>query len=131
MQTAGSVLERQLGESFATVVAATYDPRERTMRYASAGHPPPVVLGSRPIAAVTACSAPPIGAGLRTGTRQTVVSVPGHSQICFHTDGVTESRVGAELFGSERLQRSLTGSRNAGHSGVAAGVGQRADRHST
>ena len=45
LQTAGSVLERQLGGSFATVVAATYHPRERTLTYASAGHPPPVVLG--------------------------------------------------------------------------------------
>jgi hypothetical protein len=36
-----------------------------------------------------------------------VISVPGRSQICFHTDGVTEARVGAELFGAERLTRTL------------------------
>jgi hypothetical protein len=107
VQTAGAVLERQLGESFATVAAATYDPRERILTYACAGHPPPVVLGSRAIEPITVCSSPPIGAGARTGTRQTVVSVPGRSQICFHTDGVTEARVGAELFGAERLARAL------------------------
>jgi hypothetical protein len=44
---------------------------------------------------------------MRTGTRQTVVSVPGRSQICFHTDGVTEARVAGELFGAERLARTL------------------------
>ena len=44
---------------------------------------------------------------MRTGTRQTVVSVPGRSQVCFHTDGVTEARVGGELFGAERLARTL------------------------
>jgi hypothetical protein len=44
---------------------------------------------------------------MRTGTRQTVVSVPGRSQICFHTDGVTEARVAGELFGAERLERAL------------------------
>jgi Stage II sporulation protein E (SpoIIE) len=107
VQTAGAVLERQLGESFVTVAAATYHPRERTLTYACAGHPPPIVLGSRALAPVTVCSAPPIGTGARTGTRQTVVSVPGRSQICFHTDGVTEARVGAELFGTERLTRAL------------------------
>jgi hypothetical protein len=107
VQTAGAVLERQLGESFATVAAATYHPRERILVYACAGHPPPIVLGARAIAPVTVCSAPPIGAGARTGTRQTVVSVPGRSQICFHTDGVTEARVDAELFGAERLMRAL------------------------
>lgn len=107
VQTAGAVLERQLGESFATVAAAIYHPRERTLTYACAGHPPPVVLGSRAIEPITVCSAPPIGAGTPTGTRQTVVSVPGRSRICFHTDGVTEARVGAELFGAQRLTRTL------------------------
>jgi serine phosphatase RsbU (regulator of sigma subunit) len=107
VQTAGAVLERQLGGSFATVVVATYQPRERILTYACAGHPPPLVLGSRSIAPITVCSSPPIGAGMRTGTRQTVVSVPGRSQVCFHTDGVTESRVAGELFGAERLARTL------------------------
>src|ERR1700720_2515619 len=41
MQTAGAVLERQLGDAFATVVAATYHPRDRLLVYACAGHPPP------------------------------------------------------------------------------------------
>ena len=107
VQTAGAVLERQLGGSFATVVVATYQPRERILTYACAGHPPPLVLGSRSIAPITVCSSPPIGAGMRTGTRQTVVSVPGRSQVCFHTDGVTEARVAGELFGAERLARAL------------------------
>lgn len=145
MRTAGSVLERQLGGSLATVVVATYQPRERILVYASAGHPPPLVLGlprgwrSRAktgepgpssasqsrggpqaseaasafsvssAASVTACSSPPIGAGIPTGTRQTVLSIPGKARVCFHTDGVTESRVGGELFGSQRLAQTLAG----------------------
>jgi serine phosphatase RsbU (regulator of sigma subunit) len=111
IQTAGAVLERQLGGVFATVVAATYQPRERVLVYACAGHPPPVVLGGGPdaqaVAPVTICTPPPIGVGMRTGTRQTVVSIPGRSQICFYTDGVTEARVGSELFGPRRLLDTL------------------------
>jgi hypothetical protein len=107
VQTAGAVLDRQLGDSFATVVAATYNPRERILVYACAGHPPPIVLGARSIAPITAGSAPPIGAGMRTGTRQTMVSIPGSSRVCFHTDGVTDARMGGELFGAERLARVL------------------------
>lgn len=114
LQTAGTVLERQLGDSFATVLAATYHPRRRTLTYASAGHPPPIVISQpaspgdvRPIEPVTAASAPPIGAGMRTGTRQTVISVPGPAQLCFHTDGVTEARVGTDLFGDQRLADAL------------------------
>jgi hypothetical protein len=152
VQTAGAVLDRQLGESFATVVAATYDPRERVLTYACAGHPPPVVYappgerparpepgwperetgatlaplaspasppqarvpppgsGSPPVALLvlpTVGASPPIGVGMRTGTRQTTVSLPGRTVVCFHTDGVTEARVGAELFGEWRLVSAL------------------------
>jgi hypothetical protein len=57
VQTAGAVLERQLGESFATVAAATYHPRERILTYACAGHPPPIVIGSRAIEPITVCAA--------------------------------------------------------------------------
>lgn len=107
LQMAGVVLERQLGGSFATVAVATYHPRERTLLYACAGHPPPIVRGSKSIAPITVCSSPPVGAGMRTGTRQTVVSVPGWSQVCLHTDGVTEARVGSELYGAWRLADTL------------------------
>ena len=125
VQTAESVLERQLGGSFATVVVATYDPGERTLVYACAGHPSPLVIGSpsvgsggsvgpggpvesiESITPVTVCAAPPIGAGMRTGSRQTTVAVPGEAQVCFFTDGVTEARTGGELFGAERLTRAL------------------------
>jgi hypothetical protein len=135
LQTAGNVLERQLGGSFATVVAAIYHPRERTLTYASAGHPPPVVLGEQPssdssatIAPVTACSAPPIGAGMRTGTRQTVVSIPGPARLCFHTDGVTEARVAGELFGAERLAELLAGlDADADAAVLLDGVAERSD----
>src|SRR6202041_3150985 len=48
-----------------------------------------------------------VGVGMRPGRRQTVVTVPGRLQICFHTDGVTEARVAGELFGAERLERTL------------------------
>ena len=108
LQRAAAVLERQLGNSFATAVAATYHPRERILVYACAGHPPPVVIGPPPIQPVTVCSSPPMGTGRPTGMRQTVVSVPGRSLVCFYTDGVIESRVGRELFGQARLVRALT-----------------------
>jgi serine phosphatase RsbU (regulator of sigma subunit) len=125
VRTAGSVLDHQLGGSFATVVVATYHPRERTLVYACAGHPPPLVIDSSgrrdrlqddqpdpasPVGAitpVTVCASPPVGAGMRTGSRQTTVVVPGEAQVCFYTDGVTEARTGGELFGAQRLARAL------------------------
>jgi serine phosphatase RsbU (regulator of sigma subunit) len=112
VQTAGAVLERQLGGVFATVVVATYEPSERVMTYSCAGHPPPLVLGSdadaRSLAAVTICTSPPIGVGMPTGARQTTISLPGRAQVCFYTDGVTEARIDSELFGVERLESALS-----------------------
>jgi hypothetical protein len=116
LRTAGGVLDRQLAGSFATVIVAVYHPRERTLTYSSAGHPPPVVLGDpregddaaySAVQLTTACSAPPLGAGMHTGTRETVISVPGPARLCFHTDGVTEARIAGDLFGSERLTVAL------------------------
>ncbi|HEV3283576.1 MAG TPA: PP2C family protein-serine/threonine phosphatase [Solirubrobacteraceae bacterium] len=132
LQMAAPVLERQLGDSFATVVLATYHPRERTLVYACAGHPPPVVLGSEPIVPVTACSSPPIGAGQPTGMRQTVVSLPGEAVVCFYTDGVLDARVGGELFGGPRLKALLEGLGRDANAGalldrVAAETDQRPD----
>jgi serine phosphatase RsbU (regulator of sigma subunit) len=119
LRSATPGLERQLGDSFATVLLATYDPRERVLVHASAGHPPPLIAGARPLAALTACSSPPIGAGQPTGTRQTVVSVPGGALACFYTDGVVEARVGGELYGVGRLARVLE---ELGHDASAPAV---------
>lgn len=110
VQTAGAVLARQLGESFATVIAATYNPRERILTYSCAGHPPPIVLGGDSLPAIipiTAASSPPIGVGMRAGTRQTTVSLPGRGTVCFFTDGLTDARIDGKQYGAERLARAL------------------------
>jgi serine phosphatase RsbU (regulator of sigma subunit) len=109
LRSAAPVLERQLGGSFATVVLASYDPRERELTYACAGHPHPILSGLAHDAPIIACSAPPIGAGRKTGTRQTVVAIPGATVACFYTDGVIEARRAGELFGTERLAAALSG----------------------
>jgi serine phosphatase RsbU (regulator of sigma subunit) len=113
LQAAAPVLERQLGEGFATVVLATFDPGERTLVYSSAGHPPPIVIGldpeaqATPIRLLTRGASPPIGAGQPTGLRQTVVELPGDALVCFYTDGVVEARVDGALYGAGRLTQRL------------------------
>jgi Stage II sporulation protein E (SpoIIE) len=107
LRAAAPGLERQLGESFATVVLAVYDPRERLLTYSCAGHPHPIVTGMPYDASTITCSAPPLGAGQPTGTRQTVVSIPGEALACFYTDGVIEARTGGELYGQSQLAVAL------------------------
>jgi hypothetical protein len=112
LQTAASVLERQLGDQLATVLVATFDPDGQIFVYASAGHPPPIVLGPQSFEPIIACSSPPIGMGLPTGMRQTTLSLPGQSLLCFYTDGVVEARVEGGLFGVDRLTRTLSEARD-------------------
>jgi len=132
LQTAGAVLERQLGGVFATVVVAVYQPQERVLVYSCAGHPPPLIVGAQPearsLAPVTICTSPPLGVGMRTGTRQTTVLLPGRAQVCFYTDGVTEARVGSELYGAARLEDALCGLGPQGSAGaLLAAVAEQAD----
>jgi Stage II sporulation protein E (SpoIIE) len=69
------------------------------LSYSCAGHPPPVFLGDADHVPVTMSSSPPIGAGLPTGLRQTTVSLPSGSAVCFFTDGLIEARRGERLIG--------------------------------
>jgi hypothetical protein len=108
LRTASGVLGHQLDVAFATVALAAYDPRSRTLTYALAGHPPPLILGSDgSLPPVTAAASAPLGAGLTTGIRETTVALPGEATVCFYTDGLIEARSHGELFGVQRLERTL------------------------
>lgn len=107
LSTSASMLDHQLEGSFATAVLAVLDPESRTLTYACAGHPTPMVVAGEPLEPNYAGASPPIGAGLPTGMRQTVVSLPGPAEICFFTDGVVEARADGELLGADRLREAL------------------------
>jgi Stage II sporulation protein E (SpoIIE) len=98
LQVGGRAIDRGF-DTIATVALAVYDPNAHVLRYACAGHPPPVFLGDADHVPVTAASSPPIGAGVPTGLRQTTVSVPADSAVCFFTDGLIEARSDGRLLG--------------------------------
>jgi hypothetical protein len=100
---AGRSLDGRLADDFSTVLAAIHDPATGTLTYASAGHPPPLVLGPSAHAPVTASSAPPIGVGFPTGQRQTMVPMPEGTTVAVYSDGLLEARIAGEPLGAERL----------------------------
>ncbi len=104
---AGRSLDGRLADDFATVLAAIHDPATGTLTYASAGHPPPLVLGPSAHAPLTASSAPPIGVGFPTGQRQTVLPMPEGTTVAVYSDGLLEARIDGEPLGGERLAQWL------------------------
>ncbi|MFM8331376.1 MAG: PAS domain S-box protein [Candidatus Methylumidiphilus sp.] len=101
-------------DSFISMFYLRYDPDSRRLRYASAGHNPPLLL--RPDA--LACE--PLDAdGMILGVEKNVdfeekslLLAPG-DRLLLYTDGIVEARDGAgEFFGTRRLCRLFTALRN-------------------
>ncbi len=103
LQIGGGVIDEHMGGSFATAVIAVHDPSAGSLTYACAGHPAPIVAGPTRPQAIFACSAPPLGLGLRTGVRQTTLPLPPGSCVCLYTDGLAEARTSRGVLGRSRL----------------------------
>ena len=106
LQIAGSVLAGKLEGDFITALIAVHDAGAGTLTYASAGHPPPIVVSSAPFKPVLTGGAPPLGVGASTGQRQTTLAFPRGSVACFYTDGLSEARMASgRLVGAAGLER--------------------------
>ncbi|HEX4746428.1 MAG TPA: SpoIIE family protein phosphatase [Gaiellaceae bacterium] len=82
-----------LDTTFATVVYAAVDMEEGILRFASAGHPPPVV--ARPDGRVDILDESrglPVGTGLGPKYRQSAVELPAGSVVVLYSDGLVERR---------------------------------------
>lgn len=115
MRRPGEILtamnDRLLGltdERFVTAFYGVLDRRSRGLRYSTAGHPPPLLVGAAGVVR------PLVAQGFILGImpdevyveRETRLS-PG-DRVCFYTDGLIETRneIG-ELYGTERLSNCL------------------------
>jgi hypothetical protein len=97
-------------DALATVVLAQIDPGTRQMRWANAGHPPPMLL--TPDGTVHLLeAAPEIMLGTRSTARRSnhsTVLVPG-STVVFYTDGLVERRGVPFDTGLKELAEALRG----------------------
>jgi hypothetical protein len=103
LKLAGRVLGADDDGLFTTVAIAVYDAGSATLTYATAGHPPPLLLGPAAHEPLTSCASPALGWGAPTGRRQTTVPFPKNARACFFSDGVTEAHMQDELLGRRRL----------------------------
>lgn len=98
-------------EHFVTAFYAVYDPGERTLTYACAGHNPPRLKRCQngTLSALAQASGLPLGITAEKAAYDEWVQClqPG-DQLIFYTDGITEARnPEGQLFKTERLDRVL------------------------
>jgi sigma-B regulation protein RsbU (phosphoserine phosphatase) len=97
-------------EAFVTAFYGIYDPRARTLDYASAGHNPPRLkrCADGTLASLDGGRGLPLGITEGESYREARHVLQPGDQIVFYTDGITEAHNPAgEMFGLARLDEAL------------------------
>jgi PAS domain S-box-containing protein len=84
---------RELGsDQIVTCVYAVYDPGDRSLTYANAGHLPPLLcLPGQPTRRLLGAASPPLGIG-QPGLLEERVELPTDALLVLYTDGLVEHR---------------------------------------
>jgi len=108
------LLQTVEGRAMATVAYAVLDPTTGSMRYASAGHPPAIVVparGEARLLEVVRC--PPLGTLSYATYREVETTLPPGWTILLYTDGLIEKRREPLTVGLERLRAAARPARSA------------------
>jgi sigma-B regulation protein RsbU (phosphoserine phosphatase) len=107
-----SQLNRQLhrvteGSQFATAFFAEWNERDRCLTYVNAGHPAPVLLGSRS-GEVLQAGGPPLGIFPGTIFEEGRLVLEPSDMLVLYSDGITEAGESSEReFGEARLEAAV------------------------
>ncbi len=97
-------LESDMSSNFATVIVATYDHDSAELRYAKAGHEPPLISGVDNMDEDTAC---PLGLGLGDAWPEFAHGLRPDQTVCLYTDGLKEARRGGQQLGRSHIEGLL------------------------
>jgi anti-sigma regulatory factor (Ser/Thr protein kinase) len=112
------------GEDMATAVCMTLDPYTQELTYASAGHPPSLLLDgeSGRVSRLDRATAPPLGFAETEAIHEADIALPGSATLVAYTDGLIERRDWS-IDGGIDLLTSVLGARSAtGAEGLAARI---------
>jgi hypothetical protein len=111
LSRADRYLEAEMGANFATVIVATYDHASAELRYAKAGHEPPLITGLETAAEE---SATPLGLGLALEWPEFSHTLMPDETVCFYTDGLKEARREGTQLGRDYIERLVRSGLDAG-----------------
>ncbi len=101
--------EEVMDMAFATVVYVVVDAEARLCRYASAGHPPPLIaFPDGRVEYLEGGRGLPLGAGTDTRYTQEIVELPVGSMLLLYTDGLVERRGESIDNGLDRLRAAVS-----------------------
>jgi len=104
---AHQLVERMGLPDIATLVYLVFDPDSGAVRYTSAGHPPPLIVGMEGEASyLEGGLAPPLGAVAHPDFSEATAQLPGGSTLFLFTDGLVERRGVSLRDGLDHLKRT-------------------------
>jgi anti-anti-sigma factor len=93
----------------ATLIYAVLDPDLRTLSFASAGHPPPLLIGpDGPASYLMEGRSPPLGV-TKAAQAEATVTIEPESTLVLYTDGLIEGRRGSIAESMEALRTAVEG----------------------
>lgn len=94
--------------SFVTALYALYEPSTRTLSYASAGHPPPLIRTRGGVARLDVDAGLPLGIAGGSAYAQAEVTLRPGDAVLLYTDGITEAfNPSREMYGEARLREAV------------------------
>jgi anti-sigma regulatory factor (Ser/Thr protein kinase) len=111
-------------DAMATAVCLALDPYTRRLTYASAGHPPSLLLAGDcgTVSRLDAAGAPPLGCAEPAAIREAEIALPSEATVVAYTDGLIERRDWSLDVGIDLLADVLAASSSLGPEVLAARI---------
>lgn len=124
------LFSRRLGSEFVTVFYATYDPATRMLKYANAGHNPPLLRRANgSVVSLDSAGGLPLGVTDEAQNEQASLTLEPGDTLLLYTDGISEAAgPSGEQFGTERLEATL-GATQGDPERVLEAISQAVRRH--
>lgn len=92
---------------FVTVFLAVLDPETGVIKYASAGHPPPIIVKPDGSSKRLKVGSPPLAVDAEFVYEEGEASLNPGDTIAVYTDGVSEARSDERMYGIDGIERTL------------------------
>jgi sigma-B regulation protein RsbU (phosphoserine phosphatase) len=102
-----SIMDELPAGKYVTMIYGVLDPIRRTLTFANAGHPWPLLVDEAGARSIPTREGIPLGLNPSRYSEETVTLAPG-ARLLFYSDGITEASDGHEEYGTDRLVSHLS-----------------------